>query len=170
MTLPKTPLKEWLPSLSSPQNVDQRGGSCRIPLSLSFSLRKCPPKSPPSSDPEDGEVWLQEARALPLQNALQILIKTLFGSSCGLACGQHTGRKSLEIHARCYSASYSTACGHLCARMVARMKFQTWCFLHISVLQYLLQSSNTYRASTRGSYSLGSQELLLLPPRRHYLV
>ena len=64
MTLPKTPLKEWLSSSSSPQSMDQRGGSCRILLSSPFSPRKCPPKSPPSSDPEDGEMWLQEARAL----------------------------------------------------------------------------------------------------------
>ena len=105
--LPKMPLKEWLPSSSSPQNVDQRGGSCRILLSSPFSPRKCPPKSPPSSGPEDGEMWLQEARALPFQNALQTLIKTLFGSSCGLACGQHTGRKSPKSRARCYSACYS---------------------------------------------------------------
>ena len=33
MTLPKTPLKGWLPSSFSPQNVDQGGGSCRILLS-----------------------------------------------------------------------------------------------------------------------------------------
>ena len=105
MTLPKTPLKEWLPSSSSPQNVDQRGGSCRILLSSPSSPRKRPPKSPPSPDPEDGEKWLQEAKALRLQNALQTLIKALFGSSCGLSCGQHTGRKSPEIRGRCYTAA-----------------------------------------------------------------
>ena len=103
MTLPKMPLKEWLSSSSSPQNVDQRDGKCRLLLSSPFSSRKRAAKSPPSSDPEDGEKWLQEARALPLQNALQTLIKTLFGSSCGLACGRHTGHKSPEIRFRRYN-------------------------------------------------------------------
>ena len=73
MTLQKTPLKEWLPSSSSPQNVDQRGGSSRILLTSPSTPQKRPPKSPPSSDPEDGEKWPQEARALPSQNALQTL-------------------------------------------------------------------------------------------------
>ena len=67
MTLPETPLKKWLPSSSSPQNMDQRGGSCRTLLSSPFAPGKRPPKSPPSSDPEDGEKWLQEARAPPLK-------------------------------------------------------------------------------------------------------
>ena len=92
MTLPNTPLKEWLPSSSSLQNVEQRGGICRLLLSLPLSSRNRLPKSPPSSDPQNGEEWLQEARALSLENAPSILIKTLFGSSCGLACWRHTGR------------------------------------------------------------------------------
>ena len=133
MTLPKTPLKEWLPSSSSPQNVDQRGGSCRILLSSPFSPRKCPPKSPPSSDKEDGEKWLQEVRSLPYQNALQTLIKVQKFAPL-LQC-----RPTVN----CYSVSYSIACSHLCARMVARMKFQTWCFLHISVLQYAAVDSKS---------------------------
>ena len=96
MTLPKTPLKRWLPSSSSPQYIDQGGGSRH----MSFSPRKCPHKSSPSFDPKDDEVWLQEARVLLSQNALQTLIKALFGVSCR----QHTGReKNPKIRARCYS-------------------------------------------------------------------
>ena len=92
MTLPNTPLKEWLPSSSSLQNVGQGGGICSLLLSSPLSSRNRLPKSPPSFDPKDGDEWLQEARSPPLKNAPSILIKTLFGSSCGLACGRHTGR------------------------------------------------------------------------------
>ena len=48
-------------------------------------------------------------------------------------------RFGARCHSVCYSNCYSTSCGHLCARMVTRMKFQTWPFLHVSVLQYFLQ-------------------------------
>ena len=92
MTLPNTPLEEWLSSSSSLQNVGQGGGICRLLLSSPLPSRNRLPKSPPSFDPKGGEEWLQEARALPLENAPSIPNKTLFGSSCGLSYGRHTGR------------------------------------------------------------------------------
>ena len=61
-------------------------------LSSPLSSRNRLPKSPPSSGLKNGEGWLQEARALSLENDPSFLIKTLFGSSCGLACGRHTGQ------------------------------------------------------------------------------
>ena len=91
MTLPNTPLEEWLSSSSSLQNVGQGGGICRHLLSSPLSSRNRLPKSPSSFDPKNGEEWLQEARALPLENAPSILIKTLFGSSCSLAWGSAYG-------------------------------------------------------------------------------
>ena len=103
MTLPMTPLKRWPPSSSSPQYMDQGGGSRRISLSSSFSPRKCSPKSSPSSDPKDDEVRLQEARVLLFQNALKTLIKTFSGCHAPWHAGSRRVVKIPEICANCYS-------------------------------------------------------------------
>ena len=159
MTLPKMPLKEWLSSSSSPQNVDQRDGKCRLLLSLPLSSRNRLPKSPPSSGLKNGEEWLQEARALPLENAPSILIKPFSGRHAALHAGgirvsirvgirvvmvQRFGARChsvcyINCYSNCYSEMLQYSCGHLCARMVTRMKSRTWPFLHVSVLQYWLQ-------------------------------
>ena len=79
MTLPNTPLKEWLSSSSSLQNVGQGGGICRLLLSSPLPSRNRLPNSPPSSGLKNGEEWLQEARAPPPENAPSILIKPFSG-------------------------------------------------------------------------------------------
>ena len=123
MTLPNTPLKEWLPSSSSLQNVEQRGGVCCLLLYSPLSSRNRLPKSPPSSDPKNGKEWLQEARALSLQNALQPLQKPFSGLHAAWYAASIRVVKVQKFTPAatvpCYSAGYSTACSHLCARMVA---------------------------------------------------
>ena len=137
MTLPNTPLEEWLFSSSSLRNVGQGGGICRLLLSSPLSSRNRLPKSPPSSGLKNGEEWLQEARALPLENAPSILIKPFSGRHAAWHAG------GIRVGIRVVMVPRFGARCHLCARMVTRMKFQTWPFLHVSVLQYLLQSPRT---------------------------
>ena len=117
MTLPKMPLKEWLSSSSSPQNVDQKDGMCRLLLSSPFSSRKRTPKSPPSSDPEDGEKWLQEARAFSLKmpfkpfsgrhaawhaGGIRVVIVQKFGACC-------YSEFATVLHAAIYALAWSPA-------------------------------------------------------------
>ena len=117
MTLPNTPLKEWLPSSSSLQNVEQRGGICRLLLSSPLSSRNRLPKSPPSSDTKNGEEWLQEARALPLENAPSILIKPFSGRHAAWhAGGIRVGIRVVMVQrfrARCHSVCYSNCYSEL---------------------------------------------------------
>ena len=84
-------------------------------LSSPLSPRNRLPKSPPSSGLKNGEEWLQEARALPLENAPSILIKPFSGRHAALHAGGI--RVSIRVRirvvmvqrfgARCHSVCYS---------------------------------------------------------------
>ena len=104
-----------LPSSSSPRNVDQGGGIYRLLLPSPLSSRNRLPKSPPSSGLKNGEEWLQEARALPLENAPSILIKPFSGRHAALHAGGirvsiRVGIRVVMVQrfgARCHSVCYS---------------------------------------------------------------
>ena len=121
MTLPNTPLEEWLSSSSSLQNVGQGGGICRLLLSSPLPSRNRLPNSPPSFDPEGGEEWLQEARALPLENAPSILIKPFSGRHAawhagGIRVDIRVGIRVVMVQrfrARCHSVCYSNCYSEL---------------------------------------------------------
>ena len=85
-------------------------------LSSPLSSRNRLPKSPPSSGLKNGEEWLQEARALSLENAPSILIKPFSGRHAAWhAGGIRVGIRVVMVqrfrarcHSVCYSNCYST--------------------------------------------------------------
>ena len=90
-------------------------------LSSPLSSRNRLPKSPPSSDLKNGEEWLQEARALPLENAPSILIKPFSGRHAawhagGIRVGIRIGIRVVMVQrfgARCHSVCYSNCYSEL---------------------------------------------------------